>query len=351
MARPTIGLDIGTSAVRAAEVTGKNPPMLARFGQVALPEGAVDSGEVVDVEAVATAIKDLWRRGGFKSKKVATAISNQKAVVRQVEVPLMAHEELAGALSFQVAEFIPFPIEQAIIDFTILEEFEPDEGERMLRVLVVAAVREMVDNVVSAIQGAGLSPVLVDYAAFSAMRAIVGPPKTLLLEEGEHEALVDIGGGVTTVLVHEGEKPRFVRLLPVGGNDITSALISRLGMTREEAEYQKMIVGLPEQEGQAAGPAAVIEQQANSFLDEIRSSIEYFQAQAGAEPVARVRIVGGASRLPRLAERMAAHLRLPVEEGQPLAHVKLGKLGLTPEQLDQASAVAAVAVGLALGEI
>lgn len=351
MARSTVGLDIGTSAVRAAEVTGKNPPTLVRFGQVALPEGAVEAGEVTDAEAVSEAIRDLWRRGGFKSKRVATAIANQKAVVRQIEMPYMEPAELRGALQFQVAEYIPFPIDQAILDYTILEEFSLEEGGRMMRVLVVAAVREMIDPFVEAIQGGGLTPVVIDYAAFAALRAIVGPPGGFEAEVAT-AALVDIGSGVTTVLVHQGSTPRFVRLLPVGGGDVTKALASRLSLPPEEAEQQKMRLGLPEEAaGEPAGAAAIIEGEIASFLDEIRSSLDYFQTQPGAEPISRVVIVGGGSRLPRLAERMSASLRLPVEEGQPLANVKLGRLGLSPEQLDQASAVAAVSVGLALGEL
>src|SRR5215210_555755 len=93
--RPVVGLDIGTSGVRAAELTmGKGPATLERFGQVALPLGAVRDGEVIDSDAVAGAIKQLWAQAKFSSKKVVVGVANQKVVVRQVDLPWLPVAEL-----------------------------------------------------------------------------------------------------------------------------------------------------------------------------------------------------------------------------------------------------------------
>lgn len=345
MAKLPVGLDIGTSAIRAAEIGGREPPELVRFAQVALPQGAVAGGEIDDVGAVSAAIRRLWRDGGFASRRVATAVANQKVIVRQVEVPYMEEEELRGALGFQVQEYIPIPLEDAILDFQVLEEFAGEEGVRMLRVLVVAAVKDMIDAVVQAIAGAGLEPVRIDYSAFAAIRSITDPVPSLLSGR-EAEVVIDIGGGVSTVVVHERGKPRFVRVLPSGSSDVTQALVMDLGMAVEEAERHKMSWGLA---GPSEAPQArVIERLAGGLLDDIRSSVEYYQSQSDAAPIGRVLLIGGGSRMPGLGDRLASVLHLTVEEGRPLAHVKLGKLGFTAEQLEQVSAVGAVAVGLAL---
>lgn len=353
MARSSIGLDVGTSAVRAAEVMGKNPSTLTRFGQVALPEGAVVAGEVVDVTAVSAAIRDLWRRGGFKAKSVSLAVANGKVVVRQVELPFLEEAELRDALQFQVQEYIPFAIEDAILDFQVLEEFPAEDGARMLRVVVVAAVRDMINQFVAAITAAGLAPDAIEYSAFAAARAIVEPePEGFVeIEEGAGgvEVLIDIGGGVTTILVHDRGTPRFVRVLPAGGREVTDALVEQLGLSREQAETEKALVGLPVDGGSAEGAARVIDQRIAGFLQEVRSSVDYYLGQPGAQPPGRIVIIGGGARLPRLGERLSAVLRLPVEHGRPLASVKIGKLGLSPEQLDEVNGVGAVAIGLALG--
>lgn len=352
MAKGAVGLDIGTSAVRAAEIAGrKEPAILTRFAQIALPPGAVVDGEIADPEAVSAKIKELWRRGGFRIKRVAIGVANQKVVVRQVDLPFMEEAELRGALQFQAQEYIPIPIEDAILDFQILEEFPGEGGERMMRVLLVAAQRDMINTFVSVVQNAGLDPALIDVTPFAALRPLIDRAPSVL-DEREGEAVVDIGGGVTTIVVHEGGAPRFVRTLPAGGSDITKALVASLGVPEEDAEGVKARVGLTP-EGAAPpveGAGKIIEERAAAFLDEIRGSLDYYQGQPGAARVARVKLTGGGARLPNLAQRLAAVLHLPVEEAQPLAHVKLGRLGLSPEQLVQMSAVAAVAVGLAMGD-
>src|SRR5438270_1323307 len=101
---------------------GKGPATLERFGQVALPLGAVRDGEVVDSDAVAAAIKQLWAQAKISSKKVVVGVANQKVVVRQVDLQWMPTGELKKALAFQVQDYVPMPVDQAILDFHLLEE-------------------------------------------------------------------------------------------------------------------------------------------------------------------------------------------------------------------------------------
>lgn len=347
MARPTIGLDVGTSAVRAAEVSGKDALTLERFGQLSLPPGAVFGGEISDVDAVATVLRDLWKRSDFHSKRVSVAIANQSVVVRQVDLPKMEEDDLRGALPYQVQDYIPMAIADALLDFLVIDEVAGADDAPMLRVLVIAAQKTMVNSVVESLTRAGLEPESVDLAPLAALRALVDPIRPI--GERTAEAVVDIGGGVTNLVVHEGGTPRLVRILPTGGNDITSALMTEFKMSNEDAEARKIAIGLPA-EGEAVEPghATVIEQRAHAFMDDIQRSLEYYQSQPESARVARVLLTGGGSRLPRLAERLAQMLRIPVEEGAPLARLRIGDIGLSTEQLEQVSTVAAVAVGLTL---
>ena len=122
MATRVIGLDIGSFAVRAAELTvGGGQPQLLRFGQVSLPAGAMRDGEVADAGAVSSALRRLWSEGGFKNKKVVVGVANQRVIVRQAELPAMTEPDLRAALRFEAQELIPIPVEDAILDFQILE--------------------------------------------------------------------------------------------------------------------------------------------------------------------------------------------------------------------------------------
>ncbi len=351
MAGKVVGLDIGTSGVRAAELTlGKGGATLERFGQVALPAGAVRDGEVVDAEAVAAAIKQLWAQAKFSSNKVVVGVANQKVVVRQVDLPWLPANELKKALAFQVQDFIPMPVEQAILDLHPLEEFTNDSGGRMLRVLLVAAARDMVDSVLDAVQKAGLQPQMVDLTSFAVLRALVTMDSTGL-DSLQAEALVDVGANITNIVVHQGGVPRFVRILMMGGGDITDAVAERLGVPLDQAEAIKQETGMAIASGAVdANPAArAIESTAGAFVEEVRGSLDYFMAQPGAARIGRLVLSGGGSRLAGLADRLASATRLPVQSARPMSTLKLGKTGLTPDQLAYVEPMVTVPVGLAMG--
>ncbi len=119
MARRTaIGLDIGTSVVRAVELSfGRDGVTLDRFGQVVLPDGVVRDGEVVDAETVTKAIKELWSATHFGAKKVVLGVANQRVIVRQLDLPWMEQGELRKSLAFHVADFLPISVEDSVLDF------------------------------------------------------------------------------------------------------------------------------------------------------------------------------------------------------------------------------------------
>ncbi|MCW2612218.1 MAG: type pilus assembly protein PilM [Actinomycetota bacterium] len=353
MARRTaVGLDIGTSGVRAAEVThGKDHVTLERFGQVALPVGAVVDGEVVDVDAVAAALRRLWAATRFRTKKVALGVANQRVIVRQVDLPWLPPAELKASLPFQVQDFIPMPVDQVLLDYHPLEEITTETGGRAVRALLVAASKEMVWRSVDAVRKAGLQPVMVDLVPFAVLRSIAQFDH-LGLESGEAEAVVNVGASVTNLIVHTGGVPRFVRIIPMGGADITDALAERLGVTLDEAEAIKQVTGFAEQhaDGRDMAPAAkVIEATATTFVDEVRTSLEYYKTQAAAYPIGRIVLTGGGTRLAGLADRLALATRLRVQDGSVLSTVRLGKLGLDHDQLAYVDPLASVPVGLAMG--
>ena len=344
-----MGLDIGTSGVRAAELSmGRGGTTLERFGQVALPAGAVQDGEVMDVAVVAGAISQLWAQAKFGSKRVVVGVANQKVVVRQVDLPWLPVQELRKSLSFQVQDFIPMPVEQAILDFHPLEEFHSDTGTRMLRVLLVAAARDMVGSALAAVEKAGLSPSMVDLTSFAVLRAQVTSAAGLAVEA---EALIDVGASVTNIVVHQGGVPRFVRILLMGGGDITDAVAERLGVPPEQAEAVKQTTGLSLVAGTAQPHPAnrAIESTGSAFVEEVRGSLAYYLAQPGSARIGRVVLSGGGSRLGGLVERLGAATRLPVEVARPMSVLKIGKTGLTDEQLAYVEPMVTVPVGLALG--
>jgi type IV pilus assembly protein PilM len=352
--RTAVGLDIGTSGVRAAELSfGKGGVTLERFGQVALTPGAVRDGEVADADIVAQAIKHLWSSVKFSSKKVVLGVANQKVIVRQVDLPWLPESELRQSLSFQVQDYIPIPVDQAILDFHTVEEFVNEAGVRTVRVLLVAAVRDMVMSAVEAARKAGIAVTQVDLTPFAVLRA-AARVDALGLSSARHgaQAVVDIGSKVTNIVVHQNGVPRFVRVLLMGGDHVTEAVAERMGVPIDQAEGVKQQLGLATTPGipESDHPAArVVESTGAALVEEIRGSLDYYLAQPSSTPLDRVVVSGGGARLGGLLPRLALATRLPVDPANPLASLKVGKTGLSSEQLNYVEPLVTVPVGLAMG--
>jgi type IV pilus assembly protein PilM len=345
MAKGRVGLDIGSTAVRAAEISTGTKPAVVRAAQVPLPVGAVENGEVREPEAVAEALRELWQRGGFKNRQVWMGVGNQRVVVREIALPYLPEKELRASLGLQVQEFIPMSVEEAVLDFDTLGEFE-QEDRKMLRLLLVAAQRVMVDQIVHAVQAAKLEPMGLDLIPFALVRAIGTPDVAMDLEEPGEEAVIDVGSHVTNIVVHARGTTRFVRILPSGGRDITIAIARAAGVEDDVAERLKRgedVEDMPSPEE----VRNVALQRAAAFVDEIRSSLEFYTAQARDARIARVLVTGGGSKLEGLIDLMRQRIPVPVDPGHVFEQVP-SQLSLSEAALQDAEPVLATAIGLAI---
>lgn len=346
-----VGLDIGTSAVRAAAVQiGKGVPVLKKYGQVSLPIGAVVAGEIAEPSTVRDALTQLWKTVKLPRKRVVVGIANQRVIVRRIDVPYMSEEELRESLPFRAAEYIPIPIDEAILDFVPLEEFTTPDGEAMLSVLVVAAQQDMANDVLGVVSDAGMKPVAIDLQAFALVRAIIGPD--LQLDE-EASAVVNIGAGLTQVALVRSGAVRFLRVVPIGGEQFTRTLAETLGIDFQEAERVKRKTGVAP-EGDASSDAdegrRALTGEADMLIEEVRGSIDYYRSESGGNGVGRLLISGNGARLPHLANRLGKSLELPVEAVRLAGDdsIKFGKLGMSDAELAQVQPVLPVSVGLGL---
>jgi type IV pilus assembly protein PilM len=343
MASNAVGIDIGTRTITVAEVkAAKGGTTVTNFGGVELPKDAVREGEILDHAAVTEALKELVASAKVSSKKVWLGVSNQRVVVRQVDLPWMEEKELRESLRYQIQEYIPIPVEEAELDVHIVDEFTNEAEDRMQRLLLVAGHRDMVTAHVDAAVAAGLKPIGVDLNPFSVLRSM---GDVSLMEQG-NQVLVDVGAGITNIVVHEAGVPTFVRILVMGGDSITDALEAGLSCSRDEAETAKRSVVV----GSTTDVAArIVTEQADAFVDEIRSSLDYYQAQTGSSRLSGLVLTGGAALLNGLANRLASAVRLPVEVGSPFGSWPAKGTVYGPDDLARVGPSLATAVGLALG--
>ncbi|HEY0949978.1 type IV pilus assembly protein PilM, partial [Nocardioides sp.] len=356
MSRTLVGLDIGSSGVRAAEfVSGRRRPTLRRFAQVPLPTGVVRAGAVVDAEALTDALKTLWSTGKFGSRNVALGVANAGVLVRQMDLDWMPPADFRKALRYQVQDVLPFSVDEANLDYHLLDELDvtaEDGGtRRVARILLVAASRGMVDAYVEAVRRAGLRTRVVDLLPFALLRA-----RTPMLAAGSDttEAIVDVGADVVSVVVHTGGVPRYVRMIPgVGGDSVTEAVRARYSWSWEDAERTKVYVGLPghahldhsqltslspRTDGLDHAAQQVVEVAARGLADEISTTLEFFRDSATPDAevadrvgaaVGRVLLTGSGAELGGFAELLAGRLGVPVERLDVLGHVRApGRLRL-----------------------
>ena len=339
-----VGLDIGTSAVRAAELdVSHGRPVLHTYGQVGLPPGSLVDGEIRDSSAVSEAITRLWKNGQFSSTSVIVGIAGLRAITREIDLPFVPDNEVDSAVRFQSEEVIPFPPEQTILSSQVLADYTSPEGDKMRRVLVAAAHVDLVNGVIGAVEMAGLTVEGVDLISSALVRAIGGHDTT-----EQPEAIVSVGAGLTVVVVHQQGRPQFVRTIGSGGNATTQAISGVLDVPIADAEAIKRHVGEPSTQMQTAERAA--QSSITELVSEIRNSIQYFASLPGRLPVSRVLVTGGGSDLHGLTAMLESQIHLPVLNVSPLAKVDTSKLALTDEQARQVSSVLATPIGLALPE-
>src|SRR4051794_344122 len=346
--RTAIGLDIGTSVVRAVELSfGRNGITLERFGQLVLPPDAVHDGQVVDGEAVAKALRKLWTATKLTHKQVVLGVANQRVIVRQLELPWLARGELAASLPFQVQDLLPMPVDQAVLDFFPVEELTDSHGARTLKGLLVAAARETVLANVRAAELAGLTVQAVDLTPFAVLRSLGRQTGA----EVETEALIDIGARVTNIVVHSGGVPRFVRILLIGGQDVTDAVAEQLGVPLAQAEVLKQQAGRVGVEEGLEDVVRSVSRTAQDFVTEVRGSRHSYAAPTPTARAERLVAPGGGPRLEGILDRLAAATRITVTAGDPMGSLRVGDTGLDDAQLQFVTPLAAVPVGLALGAI
>ncbi|MCU1557988.1 MAG: pilus assembly protein PilM [Microbacteriaceae bacterium] len=346
MAKNIVGVDISANGIRAVELSDvtKARPTIVRHHEVPLPAGAVNRGEVVEPRTVTTAIKQLWSAGGFKTKDVVLGIGNSRVLVRDLTVPKMSLRRIRESLPFHVQEMLPFPTEDALLDFYPISEGTSESGP-IVNGLLVAAVKGAVLGNVNAVQLAGLNPVEVDLVPFALSRALL---------RGESASgtttVIDVGGTTTTLVVSANGVPQFVRIIPTGGDDLTNALSTRLNISVEEAEAMKRSIGmsLSEADPEKHDAAAVMFEVTRELITSLRNTLTYFAGARSVDVVGRIVLTGGGSQLSGFGEALSEFTRLPVSAGTPFDTFGLARR-LDREALQRQSRSLTVALGLAMG--
>jgi type IV pilus assembly protein PilM len=384
-----VGLDLEAGSLAAAEVGADGARRVSQVAIAPLGGGLIKEGEVVDPDALSAALRSLFAEHKL-SKSVRLGVANQRVAVRTMRLPLIEDpEELATAVRFQAQEHLPMPIDQAVLDHRVVARFQNEDGTRGMDVVAVAARRDMLRTLISAVRGAGLRPVGIDLSAFALIRALareagasqqqgngVAPEANgngaspeanggADAETVEQPAEASEGGpaaephvptvlycnlgDVTNLAVARGSTCLFTRISPFGVESVAQKLAERRTLTLEHARQWLVHVGLERPAFEIEGDQEIVttsrevlEEGSAKLADELRLSLEFYGAQEGAPPVERIVVAGPGSTIPGLIDRLQGGIgNQPFSTARPTALAELG---------DGPAARLTISYGLALEE-
>ncbi len=339
--KKVIGLDIGTSFIKMAEldVSGKAATLVS-FAMAPTPPGAINSGELANPNAISSSIQALRAELRTKRKSISTGIWGNSVIVKKISIPKMDKKMIAEQIKFEAEQYIPFDINTIHLDYYILPKSSSPET---MDLILVAAQTEIVMQYANAIKGGGFELSILDVSAFALANIFeinYGKAKN------ETIGILNIGSGVTNFVALTDGYVAFARDLQVGGGNYTSEIQKEMGVTQSEAEALKMsAVRKSDAPEQVASTLAAVN---DAVAEEIRTGIDFFLSSNIGQTVSRLFITGGGSGVPGLLATVAKSSKIPVDLFNPFAKIKMGNKNFSKAYLNDIAPFASIVMGLGL---
>jgi type IV pilus assembly protein PilM len=334
-----IGLDIGSSSVKAVELKQtKQGYELVSFGLEPLAQDTVVDGAIMDAPSVAEKISAIFETQDIKSKDVATSVSGHSVIVKRVTMPVMSEEELYDHIQSEASQHIPFDIADVNLSHQLL-----DSSDNQMDVLLVAVKKDKILNHTNVLAQAGKSPVIVDIDAFALQNCFEVNYEP---DPGQVVALLNIGASVMNINIVRGWTPLFTRDVSVGGNQYTDALQKELDLGYDDAERLKMGGSRPGVTDEQR--AQILRSVSDILILEIQKTFDFFRATASGENIRRIYVAGGTARVPGLLDLLREEFAMAVEELYPFRKIVINPGRHDESQLRELAPRFAIAVGLAL---
>lgn len=314
----SLGLDIGSHTLKLIELGREgNTITLLSAGSLPMPPNALSSTVAADAEAVAQSIQRLIKETGAKSKEVRIALPESNVFTRVIEVPALSTRELTSAIQWEAEQYIPLPLDQVNLDYTVLRE-PKDTGTNKMDVLLVAAPKTLLDKYLNILELAELPVVAAETEIIATARAVSQSIATI-----RSVMLVSMGAQTTDIAIIRNGILTFTRSLSAGGDALTRAVAERLDLNAMQAEEYKRTYGVqPDKlEGKIAAAAAPI---TNTIITELKRAMGYYQEKYSDDHVQLILLSGGTARLPGMIVLLAQSLGTEIQLANPWVGISRG---------------------------
>jgi len=328
------------SAVKVCQLqkTGKGYDLIA-LGSAALPSGSVEDGVLQEPDEVGKIIAALFKNLKIKNSKVGISISGYSVIVKKINLEVMEEEELFEYISSEAEQYIPFDIDEVYLDFQDLHT-AGEEGERT-DIMLVAAKKEVVDDYLDMLQKLKLKPVLVDVDGFALENIWENSTETV-----ENVALVDIGASKMNINIIADGASVLARDIVVGSEQLTDQIANTLGVEYEEAEQIKL--GLTPVKENKKQVEEIFKQTCTQWVLEIKKAIDLYMANHPEQPLQKLIISGGGSKVKGLKSFIHRETGIEVISFNPFLQMKSNKKKIDPDYIDAIAPEMAIAAGLAI---
>ena len=326
-APPVIGIDIGSSSIKAVELGFSS-------GELEIRHWAIEPLAGNDIKS---ALKKIGERLHFSNQLLVSAVSGKGTLIRYVDLPRMPLEDLRKSYIFELDKYFPFDPKTIYTDCSILD---PDGKDKKMLVLLAAVKKEMVDERLKLFKDEGfdLSRVMINsIASANAFTLLKGQAAS----SGKAKAVLDIGQSASCLLIFKDSSLRFVRDIFVGSQELTKKIANALGVDAAQAESLKRQPG-----EKSAQVMEACDMPLNNLSSEIRLSMDYFMTERNTA-VDELFLAGGGSLLKGVEAVLEKNLSIPVKIWDPLTGIRLNASAVSEDIKPYASQFG-VALGLGI---
>ena len=306
-------LDIGTSAIRVAEVKqSKGVKTLVRYASLEIDRKIVESSANADQQKLLAAIKQVIAKAGISTKNVAVGLPSNKVFLTVVDIDRLAPQELERTIRYQADALIPTPLSESKIDWALLGD-SPKEKSKV-EVLLASTSNDFIEHRLDLLESIGLNVVAFEPESLALTRALL-PPNTVA-----PHLILDMGDNTSDLVMTLNDAPRLIRSIPIGGESIIKSAMQNLSIDRKQAQQFVFKFGVSKDklEGQVYN---AIESVINSLVDEIEKSIKFFNTRYPNNPLEKIVLTGTAAILPEFPLLIANKFSVGVEIGNSWQNV------------------------------
>jgi len=317
--KPIFGLDVGFSTLKAMQISpDHNQRLVNGYGVASYDPKAIVDGVIVDPEAIAKAAHEMFTKnlvGDITTRRVNITIPAARTFTRNMTLPKLANKDLADAVRLEAELYIPVPIDELYIDYSVVRRSDKD-----IDLLAVVVPKKIVDSYMQLARLLGLEVVSIESTISAAGRLFVQAERNDV-----PTVLIDFGTLSADVTIYD-QSLVVTGTVRGGGDSYTHLIADALNVTKQEAHIIKTKYGLGVSKKQKQITAALtplLEQ----LVKEIRRMIRYYEERGNTDKkINQVVTMGGGANMPGLSEYLTNSLRLAVRMCDPWQHMEFHHL-------------------------